>query len=285
QVGGGLEREQVLANRSRENDGHVSYLSGVKWEDSRCPNLFRSGDANLEPSPLKRNESKLDSCSAENGINCSHSRALPQKPIDIAAYCATDEKAAGWPRSPTVNYNGKGLRSDRLEKHQRVAGATHSLFNDCAFKKRRRTGMALKVELKPNERIIIGACVVTNTDQRARLLIDGDRIPILREKDILTPETADTPAKLIYLSVQLMYLSPDPMAHHPTYFTLVRDILTTIPSAWPFIEGINNNILNGDLYHALKESKKLIGHEEELIADARSLQAAKSGSEADRKSA
>ena len=97
--------------------------------------------------------------------------------------------------------------------------------------------MALKVELKPNERIIIGACVVTNTDQRARLLIDGDRIPILREKDILTPETADTPAKLIYLAVQLMYLSPDPMAHHPTYFSLVRDILSAMPSAWPFIEG------------------------------------------------
>ncbi len=113
--------------------------------------------------------------------------------------------------------------------------------------------MALKVELKPHERIIIGACVVTNTDQRARLLIDGDRIPILREKDILTPETADTPAKLVYLAVQLMYLSPDPMAHHPTYFSLVRDILSAMPSAWPFIEGINNHILNGDLYHALKQ--------------------------------
>ena len=135
--------------------------------------------------------------------------------------------------------------------------------------------MALKVELKPHERIIIGACVVTNTDQRARLLIDGDRIPILREKDILTPETADTPAKLVYLAVQLMYLSPDPMAHHPTYFSLVRDILTAMPSAWPFIEGINNHILNGDLYHALKESKKLIGHEEQLLESARKLQASR----------
>jgi flagellar protein FlbT len=135
-----------------------------------------------------------------------------------------------------------------------------------------RTDMALKVELKPNERIIIGACVITNTDQRARLLIDGDRIPILREKDILTPATADTPAKLVYLAVQLMYLSPDPMAHHPTYFSLVRDILTAMPSAWPFIESINNFILNGDLYHALKESKKLISHEEKLLESARSLQ-------------
>ena len=54
--------------------------------------------------------------------------------------------------------------------------------------------MALKVELRPHERIIVGNCVITNTDQRARLLIDGENVPILRERDILTPETADTPA-------------------------------------------------------------------------------------------
>jgi flagellar protein FlbT len=141
-----------------------------------------------------------------------------------------------------------------------------------ATARQRRTVMALKVELKPNERIIVGNCVITNTEQRARLLIDGDRIPILREKDILTPETADTPAKLIYLAVQLMYLSPDPMAHHPTYFSLVRDIITAMPSAWPFIESVNNFILNGDLYHALKESKKLIAHEEKLLETARGQQ-------------
>ena len=129
--------------------------------------------------------------------------------------------------------------------------------------------MALKVELKPHERIIIGGSVITNTDQRARLLIEGDRIPILREKDIMTPETADTPAKLIYLSVQLMYLSPDPMAHHPTYFSLVRDLMTTTPSGWPFIEAINNHILNGEMYQALKEARRLIGHEETLLTEVR----------------
>jgi flagellar biosynthesis repressor protein FlbT len=125
--------------------------------------------------------------------------------------------------------------------------------------------MALKVELKPHERIIIGNCVITNTDQRARLLIDGDKIPILREKDILTPETADTPAKLVYLAVQLMYISPDPQANHGTYFNLVRDIVTAAPSAWPIIEGINNHILNGDLYQALKEARKLVAYEKTLL--------------------
>jgi len=83
--------------------------------------------------------------------------------------------------------------------------------------------------------------------------------------------------------VQLMYLSPDPMAHHPTYFSLVRDILSAMPSAWPFIEGINNHILNGDVYHALKEAKKLIGHEDKLIQSAKDMQAARA--ETDRKSA
>jgi flagellar protein FlbT len=125
--------------------------------------------------------------------------------------------------------------------------------------------MALKVELKPHERIIIGSCVITNVDQRARLLIEGENTPVLREKDILTPATADTPAKLIYLAVQLMYLSPDPKAHHMTYFSLLKDMLTAAPSSWAIIEGINNFILEGDLYRALKEAKKLIAHEKELL--------------------
>jgi flagellar biosynthesis repressor protein FlbT len=130
--------------------------------------------------------------------------------------------------------------------------------------------MALKVELKPHERIIIGNCVITNTDQRARLLIDGDKVPILREKDILTPETADTPAKLVYLAVQLMYISPNPQQNHGTYFNLVRDVVTVAPSAWPLIENINTSILNGELYHALKEAKKLVAYEKTLLDEARS---------------
>ena len=125
--------------------------------------------------------------------------------------------------------------------------------------------MALKVELKPNERIIIGNCVVTNTEQRARLLIDGENVPILREKDIMTPETANTPAKLVYLAVQLMYLSPNPEASHGTYFSLLRDIVTAVPSSWSIIEGINTNILSGDLYRALKEARKLVAYEKKLL--------------------
>ena len=127
--------------------------------------------------------------------------------------------------------------------------------------------MSLKVELKPGERLIIGTAVVRNGDQRARLFIEGDA-PILREKDILTAGPADTPAKKIYLAVQLMYLQQDLSSHNEFYFPLVQDFLRAAPSALGLIAEVNNRILSGDLYKALKAAKKLITYEQELISHA-----------------
>jgi flagellar biosynthesis repressor protein FlbT len=127
--------------------------------------------------------------------------------------------------------------------------------------------MTLKVELKPGERIIIGTAVIRNGDSRTRFHIEGET-PILREKDILTPATADSPAKKIYLAVQLMYLTGDLSAHHEFYFPLVQDFLKAAPSSLPLIADINNRILAGDLYKALKAVKQLIAYEQELIAHA-----------------
>lgn len=132
--------------------------------------------------------------------------------------------------------------------------------------------MALKVELKRGERIIVGECVITNSDQRTRLLIDG-QVPILREKDILTPETADTPAKLIYLAVQLMYTAKSPEIHHGVYFDLVRDVLDAMPSTGPMIADISNHILSGNMYKALKAARVLINYEADLREKAKRLTA------------
>lgn len=127
--------------------------------------------------------------------------------------------------------------------------------------------MSLKVELKPGERILIGECVITNSDRRATFLIDG-KVPIIREKDIMTADQANTAAKRIYLSILLMYTSREPSEQHGTYFALVRDIVQAAPSTWPQIEIINNHILTGDLYKALKQAKQLIQYEQELMNDA-----------------
>lgn len=127
--------------------------------------------------------------------------------------------------------------------------------------------MALKVELKPGERVIIGTAVVRNGDQRTRFFIEGEA-PILREKDILTAASADTPAKKIYLAVQLMYLSQDVAGHHKIYFQLVSEFLGAAPSALPLVAEVNNQILSDELYKALKLAKRLIAYEQELISHA-----------------
>lgn len=127
--------------------------------------------------------------------------------------------------------------------------------------------MGLKVELKPGERIILGESIVTNGDQRTRLVIEGEA-PILREKDIMTTETADTPCKRVYLVIQLMYLSRDPKQHHDTYFKLIKEIIAAAPSTSTYFDRINNQILTGNNYKALKESQALIEYEKELLANA-----------------
>jgi flagellar protein FlbT len=131
--------------------------------------------------------------------------------------------------------------------------------------------MALKVELKPGERIILGECVITNADQRTRLLIEGSA-PILREKDILTADDADTPAKRIYLAIQLMYTSKTPRDHQDIYFVLINEFLQAVPSAWQHIENINNHILTGEMYKALKDAQKLIAYERGLLGHATSAE-------------
>jgi flagellar protein FlbT len=95
-------------------------------------------------------------------------------------------------------------------------------------------------------------------------VIEGEA-PILREKDILTVEAADTPCKKIYLIVQLMYLARDPAPHHELYFQLVREVLAAAPSTRPYFDNINNNILTGMLYKALKETQRLLEYERTLL--------------------
>ncbi len=144
--------------------------------------------------------------------------------------------------------------------------------------------MGLKVELKPGERLILGECLITNSDQRTRLLIEG-QVPILREKDIMTPAKADTPAKRIYLAVQFMYTSRDFHAQHEAFFTLMRELVQAAPSTWPQMMTVTNHIMAGDMYKALKSVKALISYEKELLDHARSGKSVRTNRDNNRKSA
>lgn len=125
--------------------------------------------------------------------------------------------------------------------------------------------MALKITLKPNERMIIGGAVIQNGITKSDFLIENS-IPILRQKNILGPADANTPAKRIYLTIQLMYVDePNLTRHHTLYWELVHDFISAAPRALGLIDQMNELILQAKYYDALKEAQKLIIFEQEVL--------------------
>ena len=124
--------------------------------------------------------------------------------------------------------------------------------------------MALIIDLKPGEKLLIGEAVITNDEQRTRLHISGDA-PILREKDVMQEDEADSPSKKIYFLVQCMYLARAPRLYFDKYYRLVKELQDAAPTTTLFIMKINDMIIEGYYYKALKEARELLKHEEELI--------------------
>ncbi len=68
--------------------------------------------------------------------------------------------------------------------------------------------MPLKLSLKPSEKFVLNGAVITNGDKRTSLVIQN-KASLLREKDIMQPEEAQTPARRIYFPIMMMYLDED----------------------------------------------------------------------------
>ena len=126
--------------------------------------------------------------------------------------------------------------------------------------------MALKIALKPHEKMILSGAVIINGSNYGCQLIVENKVPILREKDILSETDADTPCRNLYFIIQLMYIDKEKQSiHQQNYWALVNDIIKAAPSTVGLIDQINEEIVSGRFYQALKLSQKLIDYEQEVI--------------------
>tara|TARA_B100001250_G_C19650660_1_gene722509 strand:+ start:160 stop:558 length:399 start_codon:yes stop_codon:yes gene_type:complete len=129
--------------------------------------------------------------------------------------------------------------------------------------------MPLKLTLKPNEKVLIGTAVLTNAGSKAEIIIQNN-VPVLREKDIITEENADTIAKKIYFIVLNMYVdAKNESEYHTIYFKLINELMDIAPKTeiLALIMEISQKILEGEHYIALKVCKKLLNFELELMAN------------------
>ena len=126
--------------------------------------------------------------------------------------------------------------------------------------------MALKLTLKPGERMIIGGAVVANGPNKTELSIENN-VTLLREKDIMGEADADTVAKQIYFTIQLMYIDQENLVHHHnTYWNHVQQTVKAAPTTVGLIDQISEKIVSSKYYQALKLARQLIEYEKEILS-------------------
>jgi flagellar protein FlbT len=126
--------------------------------------------------------------------------------------------------------------------------------------------MALRITLKPQEKMILGGAVITNGNGFRCNLIIENKVPILREKDILSESDANSLCRQLYFVIQLMYIDEENLdAHQKNYWKLVQHLIKAAPSSMILTNQISEEILGGRYYQALKLAQKLIDYEQEVI--------------------
>ena len=117
--------------------------------------------------------------------------------------------------------------------------------------------MALKIALKPNEKIVVNGAVIANGDKPARLHFLNNA-SFLREKDIMQEGDAKRDEDFIYYLVQLMYLDEgDAPRYRMQLDYAVNALGETYPDKTEEIKNILSLVDDGKVYEALKECKKV----------------------------
>jgi flagellar protein FlbT len=125
--------------------------------------------------------------------------------------------------------------------------------------------MALRLRLKPRERLIVGGALLRNGSTRSQLMIEN-QVPVLRGCDILSPRAVRTPCGRIYMALQLLYVDPDGVEQHRrTYRKLVADVLAAAPSCGRWIKTVDAHVSAGRIYQAIRSARPLLAHEQELL--------------------
>ncbi|MFP4540519.1 MAG: flagellar biosynthesis repressor FlbT, partial [Opitutales bacterium] len=125
--------------------------------------------------------------------------------------------------------------------------------------------MPLKLKIKPGERVLLGTTLIENGEHPTQISI-LNQVPILREKDLMNEEMADSAAKKLYYIVQVMYIEQSrSKEQYEAFLRITKDLIQAAPSLIDTIYKISEHILAEAYYPALKEARALIEKESELI--------------------
>lgn len=127
--------------------------------------------------------------------------------------------------------------------------------------------MPLKLSLKPGEKFAVNGAVIVNGERRGALVIQN-QASILRERDILQADAANTPARRIYFPVMMLYLDEAGRENYYNEFSSrMSEFMEAIstPEVLKLCVAISSEIINGKYYGALRLCSRLIEIEQEIL--------------------
>ena len=127
--------------------------------------------------------------------------------------------------------------------------------------------MPLKLSLKPGEKFVLNGAVVQNGDRRGVLVLQN-KASVLREKDIMQPDEANTPARRIYFPVMMMYLDEaSAERQYEEFATRLTEFMGVVrnPDVLSDCIAISKHVMAREYYKALMLSRKLIEYEDQRL--------------------
>jgi len=129
--------------------------------------------------------------------------------------------------------------------------------------------LPLKLSLKPGEKFVLNGAVVQNGDRRGVLVLQN-KASVLREKDIMQQDEANTPARRIYFPVMMMYLDePGAGRYYDEFVLRLTEFMSVIRNADILADcvAISKLCMEREYYKALMLCRKLIEYEDERLGN------------------
>ena len=129
--------------------------------------------------------------------------------------------------------------------------------------------MPLKLSLKPGEKFVLNGAVVQNGDRRSVLVLQN-KASVLREKDIMQQDDANTPARRIYFPVMMMYLDENSAdRYYDEFVRRLTEFMGVInnPDVLADCVNISKHCMSREYYKALMLCRKLIEYEDERLGN------------------
>lgn len=129
------------------------------------------------------------------------------------------------------------------------------------------SGLVLK--LTPKERILVNGAVLENGNYRSKLSILTPDVHLLRLKDAIPPEEANTPVKRLCFAAQLVLSGDrDFDEQAPQLLRGIEELsqVLTDPDSRQAISSATEALIKGRMYQCLKALRGLLSREARLLA-------------------